>query len=112
MTKADFRRIALKMAGAVESAHMNHPDFRANGKIFATIHPDGKQGMVKLTPDVQREYIRAYPSMFEPANGAWGRQGCTMMLFSAADVVTARGAIAHAWRGTVKKPAPKKRARG
>ena len=44
-----FRRIALGMDGAVEGAHMGHPDFRANGKIFATLHPDLQTGMVKLT---------------------------------------------------------------
>jgi hypothetical protein len=108
MTAADFRRIALKMAGAVESAHMNHPDFRANGKIFATIYPDGERGMVRLTPDVQREYIRAHPETFEPASGAWGRQGCTTVQFAGADAVTVRGAIAHAWRSTVKKAVRKR----
>ena len=30
----DFRRIALGMKDTVESAHMNHPDFRVRGKIF------------------------------------------------------------------------------
>ena len=38
------------MEGAVEGAHMGHPDFRAHGKIFATLHPDLQTGMVKLTP--------------------------------------------------------------
>ena len=33
MLKADdFRRIALEMKGAVEGAHMGHPDFRVNGR--------------------------------------------------------------------------------
>lgn len=43
----DFRRIALGMKDAVESAHMGHPDFRLEGKIFATIHSDHKRGMIK-----------------------------------------------------------------
>jgi hypothetical protein len=54
MTPNDFRRIALGMDGAMESAHMGHPDFRANGKIFATLHADLKWGMVTLTPDQRR----------------------------------------------------------
>ena len=37
------------MEGAVEGAHMGHPDFRVNARIFATIHPDQQFGMVKLT---------------------------------------------------------------
>jgi hypothetical protein len=51
MDHDEFRRIALSMEGAVEGAHMGHPDFRANGRIFATLYPDGQSGMVKLTPD-------------------------------------------------------------
>ena len=37
MTADDFPSIALCMQGAVGRAHMNHPDFRANGRIFATL---------------------------------------------------------------------------
>jgi hypothetical protein len=32
-----FRRIALSLPGAAESWHMGHPDFRLNGRIFATL---------------------------------------------------------------------------
>ena len=44
LTENDFRRIALGMKGAIESAHMGHPDFRANGRIFATLHHDRQWG--------------------------------------------------------------------
>jgi len=36
MTPAQFRKMALRFPGVVESAHMNHPDFRVGGKIFAS----------------------------------------------------------------------------
>jgi len=51
MTAEDFRRIALGMDGATESAHMAHPDFRVNGRLFATLHRDHLSGMVKLRID-------------------------------------------------------------
>ena len=51
MTAEDFRRLALGMPGAIESSHMGHPDFRANGRIFATLTADGTQGMVKVAPE-------------------------------------------------------------
>lgn len=56
MTIADFRRIALTLPHARERAHMGHPDFRVNGKIFATLLPRGDEdwGMVKLKPDQRR----------------------------------------------------------
>ena len=53
MTARDFREIALSFPEAVESAHMSHPDFRVDGRIFATLGPDEDWGMVKLTPEQQ-----------------------------------------------------------
>jgi hypothetical protein len=100
MTPKAFRRIALGFEGAVEGSHMNHPDFRANGKIFATIHPDNAQGMVKLTPDQQERFLDEYPEMFTPAAGAWGRQGCTMVLFKAADEEVVGEAMTLAWQNS------------
>jgi hypothetical protein len=80
---------------------MAHPDFRANGRIFATIHPDGKQGMVKLTPEQQREFMAANPAMFVPAAGAWGRSGCTMVQFPSADHDVVGDAMTLAWQRTL-----------
>jgi hypothetical protein len=36
------------MQDAIEGAHMGYPDFRVNGRIFATLHSDHEWGMVKL----------------------------------------------------------------
>ena len=98
MTPNDFRRLALAMEGAVESSHMNHPDFRVNGKIFATIHPDNQQGMVKLTPEQQERFMRENPGMFHPAAGAWGRGGSTMVTFAAATEEVVGEAMTLAWQ--------------
>ena len=84
MTANDFRRIALEMDGAIERSHLNHPDFRAGGKIFATIHLERRQGMVKLTPEQQERLIREHPGVFHAATGMEGRQGSTMISFAAA----------------------------
>ncbi len=106
MTAADFRRIALGMIGAVEGAHMGHPDFRANGRIFATIHPDHKAGMVKLTPDQQQAFVNDHPVTFAPENGAWGRQGCTRVSFDAVDETTLGEAMTLAWQNSARKLPP------
>lgn len=106
MTPNDFRRIALGMQGASEREHMAHPDFRANGRIFATIAPDAKWGMVKLSPEQQREFVGADPKTFVPAAGAWGRTGCTMVQLATADGDTLGEAMTLAWQAAVaKKPA-------
>ena len=56
---------------------MGHPDFRVKGRVFATLHPGGQNGMVKLTPERQAELVGDAVAVFEPENGAWGREGCT-----------------------------------
>lgn len=103
MTENGFRKIALAMNGSIESAHMGHPDFRANGKIFATLHGDKKSGMVKLTPEQQQDFIREHPAMFVPENGAWGRSGCTRVLLNKADEDTVGEAMTLAWQNTMAK---------
>ena len=111
MTAEEFRRLALKMPDAVEGAHMGHPDFRANGKIFATLYPDDENGMVKLAPDQQRDFIVADPTAFTPASGAWGRQGCTTVRLDSVAEDQLGEAMTLAWQNTVKsnaKPKPKR----
>ena len=81
---------------------MGHPDFRVGGKIFATIAPGGDRGMVKLTPEQQAALTRS-DTAFEPASGAWGRNGSTMVTFDQADEVTVRHALAAAWKNTAPK---------
>lgn len=98
MKPNDFRKIALRMQDAIEGEHMAHPDFRVNGRIFATLHPDGKQGMVKMTSDQQRDFMHLHPATFTPASGAWGRQGCTMVQLSAVDEETLGEAMTLAWQ--------------
>ena len=102
MRAQDFRRIALALKDTVEGAHIGHPDFRVNGGIFATLHPDNTFGMVKLTPDDQQKFVREHPTTFTPENGAWGRQGCTRVRLDAVDEDTLGDAMTLAWQNTVK----------
>lgn len=85
MTAEEFRAAALKVPGGIESAHMDHPDFRVNGKIFASLgYPDAGWGMVKLTPTQQRAFMKESPEVFEPCAGAWGRAGATSVHLASA----------------------------
>lgn len=98
-TPADFRRLALALPQTEQRRHMNHPDFRVAGKIFATLgYPDKQHGMVKLTPVQQEEFVAALPAAFSPVAGAWGRQGCTSVLLAKATKRALRAAILAAWR--------------
>jgi hypothetical protein len=105
MTPDTFRRIALSLPETSESAHMDHPDFRVRGKIFATLGwPDQAWGMVKLTPDEQEVVVAAEPGVFVAVQGTWGRRGCTNVRLEAASERTLRSALSKAWR----KAAPKR----
>ena len=108
MTPDEVRRLALKMDGATEGAHMGHPDFRANGKIFGTLYPDGASGMVKLTPDQQQDFISGDSAAFVPASGAWGRQGCTTVRLDSVVEDKLGEAMTLAWQNTVKAAAKSK----
>lgn len=97
MTADEFRRLALSFPGAVESAHMGHPDFRVGGKIFATLSADGLTGMVKLTAEDQSWLIGSEPTVFSPASGAWGRGGATMVHLRLVKEARMRETLSVAW---------------
>ena len=99
MTPETFRSIALGLPSAVESAHMRHPDFRCKGKVFATLgYPDEGCGMVKLSPDQQRYFVNKAPDVFDPASGAWGRSGSTVVRLALAKNAATKAAILAAFK--------------
>jgi len=101
MTADDFRRLALALPEAVESAHMDHPDFRVRNTIFATLgYPAPGWGMVRVTPNQQKLLVRENPVAFVPVKGAWGARGATSVLLKAATKTTVRKALAAAWSNT------------
>jgi hypothetical protein len=109
MSSKGFRRIALKLAGAVEGAHGGHPDFRVNGRIFATLgYPDEQWGMVVLTSDQQSMLVEAEPEMFRPVPGAWGKRGSTNVNLAAADPTTLKSALTMAWTNRLAKRSAKR----
>ena len=104
MTAKDFRQIVLALPETEERKHMNHPDFRVAGKIFATLgYPDSTRGMVKLSPEDQHYFSKDYPDAFIPVKGTWGRRGATSVHLKAAKKDVLRKAIQAAWRNTAPK---------
>jgi len=99
----EFRSLALTFEGVEERSHMNHPDFRVSGKIFATLGPDLSWGMAKLTPEQQAEFLAAHPSVFEPASGKWGTGGATKIILAHATKETAGEALTLAHQNITAK---------
>jgi len=109
MTPAGFRKIALSLQGAIEGAHGGHADFRAGGKVFATLGYPGKDwAMVKLTPDQQQMLVDAEPALFVPVKGSWGLRGATNVRLGAADARTLRSALTMALANVTAPKAKKK----
>ena len=107
MTPAAFARLALVLDGATQGTHGGHPDFRAGGKVFASLgYPDPQWGMVKLAPEQQQMLVSAEPKMFVAVKGTWGLRGATSVRLAAADVRTMRSALTMAWQNVT---APKAR---
>src|SRR5690348_2242271 len=99
MTADDFRRIALSLDGAKEGSHMGATDFRVGGRIFATLAAI-KQGYgnVKLTPEMQAEFVAELPSVFLPVGGGWGKSGMTHVRLAEVSEDVLAGALRAAWK--------------
>jgi hypothetical protein len=104
VTAKDFRKLALALPETEEREHMDHPDFRVAGKIFATLgYPDRTRGMVKLSPEDQHYFSKDYPEAFLPVKGAWGKGGATSVVLKSVRKEPLRNAIQAAWRNTAPK---------
>jgi hypothetical protein len=99
MTAEGFRKLALALPEAQESAHMDHPDFRVRKKVFATLaYPNPSWGMVKLTPAQQFKLVAQHPAVFIPVTGGWGARGATNVKLRAATRASLWPALVAAWR--------------
>jgi hypothetical protein len=109
MTASDFRKLALSLPEATEQSHMDHPDFRVGGKIFATLnYPQAGWAMVKLPAGDQQLFTIADPGMFVPITGAWGAKGATNVHLKAATKARVLEALRVAWRATAPKSVVKR----
>jgi hypothetical protein len=110
MTPAAFAKITLSFDGAVEGAHGGHADFRAGGKVFATLGYPGKDwGMVKLAPEQQQMLVSTEPRIFVAVKGTWGLRGATSVRLAEADARTMRSALTMAWQNVTAAKARKPR---
>ena len=105
MTAKDFRQIALSLPETEERVHMDHPDFRAAGKIFATLALEKEgYGVLLLTPEQQAGMVEDEPKIFSPVPGGWGRKGSTRVHLAAVPPDILEAALRAAWR----RKAPKR----
>ena len=91
---------------------MGSPDFRVDGRIFATL-ASLKQGYgnLKLTPEQQAEFVAEMPEVFVPIAGGWGRIGMTHVRLAKVTEDVLTGALETAWKLRAAKNASPKRKR-
>lgn len=112
MTADSFRKLALALPGTTEGAHMNHPDFRVDGRIFATMgYPRAGWAAVALTPEDQAAFVTLKPEAFVRVKGKWGEQGATNILLRLARIPAVREALQAAYEARVRKSAAGRRGR-
>jgi len=109
MTASDFRRFALSLPDTAEGSHFGNPDFRAGGKIFATLSLEKEgYGVLLLTPDQQQGMVADAPEIFSPVPGGWGKQGSTRVHLANVSADILEGALRTAWQiRTAKNAKPK-----
>lgn len=106
MNAKDFRRIALRMEGAEEGAHMGAVDFRVGGRIFATLaHEKQGYGNLMLTPEHQAAFVGDLPELFLPVHGGWGKNGATHVRLAVVSKDVLEGALRTAWKLRIEKNA-------
>lgn len=74
-----FKRLALAFEEVVEKPHFHKMSFRVNDKIFATLDAENEKATLKLPEIDQSVFCSFDKTVVYPANGAWGKQGWTII---------------------------------
>jgi hypothetical protein len=76
MTPKAFARLALSLPEAHEEPHFDRTSFRVKKKIFATMTPDGKEAMVRVSPpELVRSLLSEHGDIFFSYGGWTDRNG-------------------------------------
>lgn len=96
LTAREVRRLALLLPEAEEHPHWGRPSFRVRGRIFATLHPERKRAVLKLSLDEQDVLGQAQPKIFKLT--PWGHQGWTSVELQRVDPWLFEELLIGAWR--------------
>jgi hypothetical protein len=100
----EARTMALALPGAEESSHFDTPDFRVNGKIFATL-PGPERMVVRMHPPHQAVLLAAEPATFSTCPGAFGLKGWTVVQLESVEPDVLRDLLVNSWGQIVGKRA-------
>ena len=109
VTIVQARKLALSFPETTEHDHFGRPAFRAR-TIFATLWPEEKRMMVKLTRPLQLRYCSENLGVFFPVPNKWGEGGATFVDLTKVGRATLTSALFAAWKEAPPTSAPRARA--
>ena len=95
--------LALSFPEAVEKEHWGHPSYRVGERIYATLWPDERRMVLKLSFGDQSALCAMDPQAFSPVSGGWGAKGWTNVALDHIEADDLEEALATAWRGVAPK---------
>ena len=95
---SEAKKAALALPEVEEKSHFNQPDFRVKGKIFAVLHPDKNEIMVKLSAIDQSVFCSFDKTIIYPVPGGWGRKGATLVNLKKVKKGMFLDALTTAWK--------------
>jgi hypothetical protein len=106
MTPAAFRKFALSLPDAHEEPHFERTSFRVGTKIFATMTPDGKEAMVRVSPpELVRSLLTTHERVFFSYGGWTLRNGSLGVRLAKASAKMLEALIVESWRHVASKKA-------
>ncbi|MES2566553.1 MAG: MmcQ/YjbR family DNA-binding protein [Bacteroidota bacterium] len=98
-----FITLALTFQSVDQQPHFERQSFRINKKIFATLDPKAGTVVIKLTA-VEQSVFGAYDqSIIYPVNGAWGKQGWTIVELAKVKKEVLKDALTKSYRNVAPK---------
>jgi hypothetical protein len=95
VTSDEFAALALSLPGVEEGTHFGKRDFRAGGKVFASL-PSSTTANIGFTPDQQQLMLEIHRGLYTPLAKSWGARGWTALDLIVADEEIARSALTKA----------------
>jgi hypothetical protein len=106
MTPKQLERVALSLPEAHEQPHFDRRSFRVGTKIFLTMTADGKEAMVRVTPQERLEMLlETEPSVFFSYGGWTTRNGSLGVRLAKVDTAQMTELVTESWRRIAPKRA-------
>ena len=96
LTAREVRRLALALPEAEEHSEDGEPSFRVRGRVFATLHPEERLVVLKLSKHEQKVLGQVQPDVFKLT--AWGHEGWTSIELRRVDPWLFEELLTGAWR--------------